>query len=112
MACQKTKKASSSICTIDTKSNNHAPRKGRITKGKRYVLYISRKKRFRIVVCQKRLSDFNGTEGAKYHVRQRARLFDCTDEQGIARIPVYIYREGKLKRCPQKTITPVDLSEY
>jgi hypothetical protein len=77
------------------------------------MYYISHAKNgFALSSVKKRLSDFNGTEGAKYHVRQRARLFDCTDEQGIARIPVYIYREGKLKRCPQKTITPVDLSEY
>jgi len=77
------------------------------------MYYISHAKNgFALSSVKKRLSDFNGTEGAKYHVRQRARLIDCTDDKGMARIPVYIYRDGKLKRCPQKTITPVDLSEY
>jgi hypothetical protein len=69
------------------------------------MYYISHAKNgFALSSVKKRLSDFNGTEGERYHVRKRARLFDCTDEQGIARIPVYIYREGKLKRCPPLAI--------
>jgi len=53
---------------------------------------------------KKRLSDFKGEEGARYHVRKRRGL-----EEGPVSVPVYIFENGKLRRCPNRSWTLFNL---
>ena len=53
---------------------------------------------------KKRLGDFKGEEGARYHVRKRRGL-----EEGHVSVPVYIFENGKLRRCPNRSWTLFNL---
>jgi hypothetical protein len=53
---------------------------------------------------KKRLGDFKGEEGARYHVRTSKGLPD-----GHVSVPVYIFENGKLRRCPNRSWTLFNL---
>tara|TARA_R110001592_G_scaffold332842_3_gene616445 strand:+ start:3743 stop:3967 length:225 start_codon:yes stop_codon:yes gene_type:complete len=53
---------------------------------------------------KKRLGDFKGVEGERYHVRKRRGL-----EEGHVSVPVYIFENGKLRRCPNRSWTLFNL---
>jgi hypothetical protein len=49
-------------------------------------------------VVKKRLGDFKGTEGEQYHVRTARGL-----PEGDTFVPIYIFKNGKLRRCPNRS---------
>lgn len=49
-------------------------------------------------VCKKRLGDFKGTEGEQYHVRTSRGL-----GEGNTFVPIYVFENGKLRRCPNRS---------
>ena len=49
-------------------------------------------------VVKKRLGDFKGTEGEQYHVRTSRGL-----PEGHTAVPIYIFQNGKLQRCPDRS---------
>jgi hypothetical protein len=82
-----------------TAAITNSPRKGALPRGNA-MYYISHAKNgFALSSVKKRLSDFNGTEGERYHVRKQARL-----DTSLQFIPVYEYREGKLRKTNETSI--------
>ena len=55
-------------------------------------------------MVKKRLGDFKGEEGARYHVRKRRGL-----EEGHVSVPVYIFENGRHRRCPNRSWTLFNL---
>ena len=49
-------------------------------------------------MVKKRLRDFKGIEGERYHVRTSKGL-----PNGHVSVPVYIFENGKLRRCPNRS---------
>ena len=49
-------------------------------------------------VVKKRLGDFKGTEGEQYHVRTARGL-----PEGDTFVPIYIFENGTLRRCPNRS---------
>lgn len=49
-------------------------------------------------VVKKRLGDFKGTEGEQYHVRTSRGL-----GEGNIFVPIYIFENSKLRRCPNRS---------
>ena len=49
-------------------------------------------------IVKKRLGDFKGSEGAQYHVRTSRGL-----PEGHTAVPIYIFENGKLRRCPDRS---------
>jgi hypothetical protein len=49
-------------------------------------------------VVKKRLGDFKGTEGEQYHVRTSRGL-----PEGDTFVPIYIFKNGNLRRCPNRS---------
>ena len=47
---------------------------------------------------KKRLGDFKGVEGERYHVRTARGL-----PEGDTFVPIYIFKNGKLRRCPNRS---------
>ena len=48
---------------------------------------------------KKRLADFKGIEGEKYHVRKKPGR-----PEGIYHVPIYIYQDGKLRRTGELSV--------
>lgn len=49
-------------------------------------------------IKKKKLSDFKGKEGERYHVRTRAKL-----GEGHIALPIYNFEKGKLARCRDRS---------
>ena len=48
---------------------------------------------------KKRLRDFKGIEGQRYHVRTKTGRPD-----GLLHVPIYIYQDGKMKRTKETSV--------